>query len=160
MPEAARVLELGCGSGAPWGQEMIARGIGVTGVDAAAGMIEIAAAQEGRWIQGDMRGLSLGERFDGVLAWNSMFHLRPEDQREMFAVFAEHAKPRAVLMFTSGPRAGVEMGTYKGEPLYHASLARDEFRALLDAYGFDLIDHVAEDANSGGHTIWLAHRRV
>ena len=78
----------------------------------------------------------------------------------MFAVFAAHAKKDGALMFTSGSRAGVEMGTYKGEPLYHESLAQDEFRALLDAHGFDVVDHVAEDANSGGHAIWLVQRPV
>src|SRR3954469_1600763 len=77
------------------------------------------------------RGLSLGQRFDGILAWDSFFHLRPGDQRAMFPVFRDHAAPGASLLFTSGPRAGVAMGEWQGEPLYHASLDPDEYRALL-----------------------------
>jgi hypothetical protein len=61
-------------------------------------------------------------------------------------------------MFTSGPRAGVAMGTYEGEPLYHASLDPQEYRALLDEHGFEVVSYVPEDRACGGHTIWLARR--
>ena len=77
----------------------------------------------------------------------------------MFPIFREHAASNAALMFTSGPSDGVAMGTYGGEPLYHASLSSDAYRALLDEHGFDVVDNVSEDAAAGGHTIWLAQRR-
>jgi hypothetical protein len=62
-------------------------------------------------------------------------------------------------MFTSGPSDGEAMGMYQGEPLYHASLDPDEYRALLAAYGFEVVAHLPEDAACGGHTIWLARLR-
>jgi hypothetical protein len=77
----------------------------------------------------------------------------------MFAVFREHAAPGAALMFTSGPRDGVEMGTYCGEPLFQASLAPAEYRALLEAHGFAVVSYAAEDPDCGGHTIWLAQAK-
>ena len=77
----------------------------------------------------DMRSLQLSRRFDGVLAWDSFFHLKPDDQRRMFTVFARHAAPYAVLMFNSGPAYGEAVGEYRGEPLYHASLNADEYRS-------------------------------
>jgi hypothetical protein len=48
----------------------------------------------------DMRQLALGRRFAGLLAWDSFFHLPPEDQRPMFSRFQAHAAPGAALMFT------------------------------------------------------------
>jgi hypothetical protein len=36
--------------------------------------------------------------FDGVLAWDSFFHLTPDDQRGMFAVFSVHVAKDATLM--------------------------------------------------------------
>ena len=63
-------------------------------------------------------------------------------------------------MFTSGPAFGEAIGTFEGEPLYHGSLDPAEYRALLDAQGFEVVAHVAEDATCGGHTIWLARRRI
>jgi hypothetical protein len=33
-----------------------------------------------------MRSLTLGRRFGGILAWDSFFHLRQDDQRRMFPI--------------------------------------------------------------------------
>jgi hypothetical protein len=63
-------------------------------------------------------------------------------------------------MFTSGPSHGESVGSYCGEPLYHASLAPEEYRALLGENGFDVIAHKAEDPDCGGHTVWLARSRA
>jgi hypothetical protein len=34
--------------------------------------------------------LSLQRSFDGILAWDSFFHLNHDDQRRMFPVFRAH----------------------------------------------------------------------
>lgn len=107
----------------------------------------------------DMRSLQLASRFDGVLAWDSFFHLTPDDQRHMFTVFDQHAASSAVLMFNSGPAEGQAVGEYRGDPLYHASLSADEYRAVLHNIGFTVIAHVANDwSTGGGRTVWLAKR--
>lgn len=105
-----------------------------------------------------MRRLELGRRFNGVLAWNSFFHLTQHEQRAMFAIFAAHVADGGALMFTSGPRAGEAIGSFQGKPLYHASLDPEDYRSLLAAHDFDVIDHAAEDATCGGHTVWLARK--
>jgi len=63
----------------------------------------------------------------------------------MFNVFARHATPSTVLMFNSGPARGEAVGKYRGDPLYHASLSRDEYASLLDSIGFEVIAHAIED---------------
>jgi hypothetical protein len=62
-------------------------------------------------------------------------------------------------MFNTGPEHGEAIGTYHGDPLYHASLAPDEYRALANRFGFEVIEHVANDARVGGRTVWLCKRR-
>ena len=59
-------------------------------------------------------------------------------------------------MFTSGTSHGEAIGSYRGDPLYHASLAPQEYRTLLEAADFRILAHVVEDPNCGAHTIWLA----
>ena len=156
------VLDLGCGFGAPIAAYLAQKGCAVTGVDTSPELLKLAQrrAPESTWIRSDMRELSLGTTFNGILAWNSFFHLTPEDQRAMFPVFQRHAEPGAPLMFTSGPSHGEAIGTLNGDPLYHASLAPAEYTALLEAHGFDVIDHIAEDPDCGGHTVWLAQYRT
>ena len=108
-----------------------------------------------------MRSLRLGRRFDGVLAWDSFFHLKPNDQRNMFDVFAKHVTPSGVLMFNAGPALGEPIGSYRGDPLYHASLSAEEYEALLDKSGFNIVAHTVEDwQHGGGRTVWLAQSRA
>jgi SAM-dependent methyltransferase len=161
MRPCGTVLDIGCGTGEPIARYLIEQGCDVTGVDSSPEMIAMCKGHfpHRDWHVADMRALSLGCTFNGVLAWDSFFHLRPDDQRRMFPVFLKHAAPRAALMFTSGPSHGEAIGTYQGEPLYHASLDSAEYGTLLDRNGFEVVAHVVEDANCGLHTIWLARLR-
>lgn len=160
LPAGGTLLDIGCGMGEPIARDLIARGFAVTGIDASPQLIAMASARfpQQSWMVADMRALSLGRAFDGLLAWDSFFHLAPDDQRRMFAIFREHAAPHAALMFTSGPAHGEAIGDFEGEPLYHASLDPEEYRALLGAHGFRVVAHVADDPACNGHTIWLAQR--
>lgn len=155
------VLDLGCGGGEPIARYIVDQGFDVAGVDTSPTLLGLCQARlpDGEWLVGDMRRLALGRRFDGVVAWDSFFHLAPDDQRSMFARIADHARDGAPLLFTSGTEAGVSMGAYRGEPLYHVSLDESEYGILLADHGFGVVTHTADDPDSGGHTVWLARYR-
>ena len=159
LPKGASLLDLGCGSGSPVARHMAAQGLKITGVDSSPTLIALCRSRlpDHEWIVEDMRRLSLGRSFRGILAWDSFFHLNHDDQRNMFDIFARHAGPSAVLMFNAGPGHGEAIGSYRGDPLYHASLAPAEYAELLAGIGFKIVAHVAEDAQAGGRTVWLAH---
>jgi len=156
----ATILDLGCGSGEPVTRYFIENGYVITGVDSSPALIDICKTRfpDNEWIVADMRALALDRQFDGILAWDSFFHLCPDDQHKMFPIFKRHSARNAALMFTSGPSDGEVIANYRGEPLYHGSLDQAEYRSLLNEYGFQVISHVVEDPTCGRHTIWLAHR--
>ncbi|MBO0134528.1 class I SAM-dependent DNA methyltransferase [Agrobacterium burrii] len=160
LPDGGPILDIGCGSGEPIAGYFIANGYDVTGIDASLPLIELCRNRfpENLWAVADMRELALGRRFDGLIAWHSFFHLKPEDQRLMFGIFRQHANDGAALMFTAGPGHGEAIGTFHGKPLYHASLAREDYERLLAANGFRLLDHIVNDPQCGGATVYLARR--
>lgn len=156
-----RILDLGCGPGAPIATYLDQRDMAHTGVDGAAAMVDLFAKTlpDAVAVHADMRTVELGARFGAILAWDSFFHLCPNDQRAMFAVFARHAAPDAALMFTSGPQAGEAYGHAAGAPVYHASLDPLEYEDLLRAHGFETLDYRPNDPDCDYHTTWLARYR-
>jgi hypothetical protein len=137
---------------------MAAQGFRVTGVDSSPTLISLCRQRmpDQDWIVADMRSLALGRRFGGILAWDSFFHLRHKDQETMFQIFAAHAAADTILMFNAGFDRGEVVGSYRGDPLYHASLGPSEYEALLADHGFELIEHSINDPAKGGRIFWLA----
>ena len=160
IPQHSEILDLGCGSGKPIADYLIQHEHKITGVDSSDVMIEMAQQNfpEQHWLQADMRTVEFNQKFNAILAWDSFFHLTPNDQRQMFRQFAQFAQQGTVLMFSSGPSHGEAIGDLFGDALYHASLAPEEYRALLKQYGFEVVKMVAEDVECTGHTVWLAQR--
>ena len=161
IPREAEILDLGCGTGEPIARFFIEAGCRVTGVDAAPAMLAMSRERfpAMTWLQHDMRSLDLGRRFAAIVAWDSFFHLTADDQRGMFPVFEQHIAPRGLLLFTSGPGAGVAIGEIYGHELFHASLHAGEYERLLSAHGFDVLLHRVEDPRCGNHTVWLAQQK-
>ena len=86
LEPGATVLDIGCGSGEPIAVYLAGRGHPVTGIDSSPEMITLfranLPAQDAE--VADMRSLSLGGAFGGLIAWDSFFHLAPDEQRLMF----------------------------------------------------------------------------
>jgi SAM-dependent methyltransferase len=154
LPADASILDVGCGSGWPIGAALLERGHQVTGMDASPGLIAHAQATlpTGVWSVADMRDeFPLGP-FDGVLAWHSLFHLSPDDQKKVLPKLAASVAEGGRLMFTSGPAYGETIGQWRGEPVYHASLDPEAYRALLADAGL----RVEYDGAESG--VWLCRR--
>jgi SAM-dependent methyltransferase len=160
LPPNPSVLDIGCGSAEPVDHYLIENGCHVTGIDSSPGLIDICRRRfpEQEWLVADMRELALERSFDGILAWDSFFHLCPADQPPMFPIFRRHGAPNAALLLTSGHRRGEIIASWKGEPLYHGSLAEAEYRSLLAENDFEVVSYVVEDPHCGEHTVWLAKR--
>lgn len=158
LPADGSVLDCGCGAGEPIVRYLSECGHRITGVDSSPAMVRMFQSRlpNQHALVADMRTLNLPQTFDGILAWDSFFHLDHNAQRKMFPIFRRHARDGAALMFTSGPSHGEVVGELEGEPLYHASLDSSEYRRLFGEHGFTVVDHREEDPSCFGRTIWLA----
>ncbi len=160
LPAGACVLDAGCGHGRPIGAALIARGFRVTGFDTSEPLTRHARATlpKGDWITGDMRTLDIDRRFDGIIAWCSLFHLTPTDQRIALPGLLQCGAPGAVVLFNAGAAEGEAIGRWRGEDLYHASLSPAAYHAILADAGY-VIDagntEMRPEANTG---VWMARR--
>ena len=161
LPDRGRVLDLGCGAAEPIAAYVISRGFRLTGVDASMEMLRLARIRfpQGDWRLADMRDLELPQAFDGIVGWDSFFHLTPAEQRQVLPVLAAHLRPNGALMLTVGPQEGEVVGRVGDDRVYHASLSPAEYRAILSGLDIEIVDFVPEDPDCGFHSILLARRR-
>ncbi len=154
------VLDLGCGAVDPMGLHLARSGRPYVGLDFAPAMLDLARQRlaEASFIEADMRSLQLERRFALIVGWDSFFHLTPEDQRELLPRLVDHLDPGGVLLLTCGPEAGEVTGVVEGEPVYHASLALDEYTRRLAEHGAEVVDFVPEDPDCDFHSVLLARR--
>ncbi|WP_238547638.1 class I SAM-dependent methyltransferase [Meridianimarinicoccus roseus] len=160
LAPGAPVLDLGCGAGDPIAGWLIGQGFAVTGLDVAPAMLALARARfpQACWLEGDMRGALPDGPFGAILGWDSVFHLVPADQRALIPRLVARLAPGGRLLVSVGPRAGEELGRVGGEPVYHASLDPDDYRALCRAAGCAQVRLVTEDPDCDFRSLLLARR--
>ncbi|MEM1073959.1 MAG: class I SAM-dependent methyltransferase [Pseudomonadota bacterium] len=160
LPIGGRVLDLGCGAGEPIARWFIAEGFQVTGVDFAVNMLQLARARwpDGDWRQADMRDFELSESFDGIVAWDSLFHLTPSKQRTCIARMARHLSPGGSILATVGAEAGEAEGEVAGNAVYHASLSPAQYAMCLEENELRLTGYLAEDPETQKHSVLMARK--
>ncbi len=154
------VLDLGCGTGEPIARWFKAEGFTVTGVDFSEAMLTIARNRwpDGDWRQADMRDFELDRQFEGIIAWNSFFHLTGDEQKDCIARMSRHLKPGGNLMLTVGPSAGEETGTVGDELVYHASLSPADYAVCLEENGLRMTGFLAKDPDTESHSVLMARK--
>lgn len=152
------VLDLGCGMGEPIAGYLINRGFVVTGVDASQELLKMAQKKypSMRCIFGDMRAFTVNDKFDAIIAYDSLFHLPPDDQKMMIVKFSGWLNNHGRLLFTSGIKEGeVINADMLGERFSYYSLSPDSYSKLLEENHFSII---RQEIDMHDHQIWIAER--
>lgn len=157
LPPGSSLLDVGCGAGEPISRYLVEQGFSITGVDSSQTMIDICRARfpDETWLVMDMRDLALVKQFGGIIAWDSFFHLNPDEQRSTLQAFIRLLRPEGAILLTVGHKAGEVMGKVEGEAVYHSSLSPREYKHILSSVGFQEIDMVIKD-ESCDRTVLLA----
>ena len=134
-----QILDFGCGPGRDL-RTFSAMGHTAVGLDGCSRFVEMARADSGceAWQQ-DFLALDLPpERFDGVFANASLFHIPRQELPRVLQQMHATLKPCGVL-FSSNPRGDNQEG-WNGER-YGAYHDLANWRVLLNAAGFSELQH-------------------
>jgi cyclopropane fatty-acyl-phospholipid synthase-like methyltransferase len=149
----AHLLELGFGAGRPIGRYLLDQGFRVTGIDASREMLRLAAGNcpEAELIAADMLEFNPARRFDGIIAWDSVFHIPKDRHRNLFHSMREWLEPGGPLLMSLGGSDDEFTDSMYGEEFFYSAHAPAVSIAMLGDAGFEIVVAEVDDPTSRGH---------
>lgn len=164
LPEAARVLDAGCGCGVPVARDLAAAGYRVTGVDVSEVQIERARrlVPQAEFLRADLTEVDFAPgSFDAVVALYSIIHVPLDAQPQLLASFARWLVPGATLLITTGsqPWTGTQAGWLGGSAtMWWSQAGTSTYRDWLGAAGFRIASESFVPEGDSGHSLFWATR--
>ena len=165
LPENAKVLDAGCGSGLPV-VKILSRRFDVTGVDFSNTQIELARTNvpKATFICLDMTKLDFPENeFDAIVSYYAIIHIPREEHRPLLVNFQRMLKPGRFALLCLGAENLVEDidENYLGARMYWSHFDADTYLDMLKVIGFTILwsKIVADETCEGaGHLFVLAQK--
>lgn len=111
----------------------------ITALDTSGAMLEKLVAKPAlrgkvKTVCRDITDTPLGIRFDGIVSAMAMYHV--QDTHRLIRVFAEHAKPGAVIALADLDKEDGSFHPEGTQGVFHHGFDRAEFGAMLEEHGF------------------------
>jgi SAM-dependent methyltransferase len=134
-----KALDVGCGSGRIVATLQEA-GFHVTGIDVSEVMVEYARKRhsDSDFLHVDICEWEPRERYDTIIAWDSIFHVPYSAQRRVIGTLCDALASGGVILFTAGGVDGEITGQMCSYDFYYSSLSEEEYLQRF-ASGCDLI---------------------
>jgi 2-polyprenyl-3-methyl-5-hydroxy-6-metoxy-1,4-benzoquinol methylase len=130
IPSGGQILDVGCGTGYPIASWFANHGYHVTGIDFVSNMIEYANQlnlNNAEFILSDLINFHPNKKFDGIVAFDVLFHLSIEQQLPALTHLASLLKPNGSILFTHGKKMGEITGKMFDETFYYSSLKTSDY---------------------------------
>ncbi|MER5939559.1 class I SAM-dependent methyltransferase [Streptomyces sp. NPDC001928] len=143
LPPAARMLDVGSGTGRPTAAALTAAGHSVLGVDVSPVMVELAVRQvpEAEFRHADIRELSLEEDvLDGVCVFFSLLQMTRAEQSALLRRLTRALKPGGHLVLATVPAdvEDVEV-VFMGRPVRATSFGEEDLTGVLETAGLTVL---------------------
>ncbi|HSD40602.1 MAG TPA: class I SAM-dependent methyltransferase [Burkholderiales bacterium] len=139
LPVGSDVLDLGCGTGRPMAEYILAKGHRVTGVDQAAALLELARVRfpSATWINGTIEAFVSAVRFNAIVCWDALFHITRSEHESLFARLAKMLLPGGRVMVTFGGSENAAFtDTMYGQTFLYDSHPPERVLGMLANLGF------------------------
>ncbi|MDQ6472888.1 class I SAM-dependent methyltransferase [Flavobacterium sp. LHD-80] len=153
------ILDIGCGTGNPIAKYFSENNRSVIGIDFSEKMIEVAKSQEiknAEFIVSDFFDFKTDKKFDGIIAWDSLFHFPKERQQEIYAIIYNLLLPGGYFLFTHGKEKDDEhTDKMFGEPFYYSCLSRNNVLQIMTDLGFELVYEIENFVEENTQRDWV-----
>lgn len=159
------VLDVGCGTGYPIAKYLVSRGFFVTGIDISQKMIDKASKlqlKNALFLKKDILHYSTDRLYDGVIAFDSIWHIEKNKQPDVYSKIASLMKRGAYFIFTHGNRNSETVGTMFGQNFYYGALNVNEVLTLFSKVGLktvSLTEHYKEKT-TGERDLLVVARKI
>ncbi len=130
-------LDVGCGSGGRLMNTLLSAGFEVTGVDVSEKMVEIARSNhpEVTFHIADIVSWQAPQKFDFIVAWDSIFHLPLAMQAPVVTKLCQLLQPNGILVYTFGDGAGEHQSEWHNDTFHYSTLGVSENLKVIMANG-------------------------
>lgn len=140
------VLDVGCGVGGRIIEELEQYPFSIHGIDVSEGMLARAKDKhpESHFELADITTWKTEERFDLIIAWDSIFHLPFDNQESVVRKLCELLCQGGVLVYSFGNDVGDHTDTWHDDTFYYSSIGINRNMELLIECGLT-IKHLEMD---------------
>ena len=135
-----KILDIGCGGGVPNASYLCNKAFELTGIDGSENMIDIAIENIPNSVFEvcDVIEYKPATSFDGILAWDSLFHLPYANQHDIYSKIYGWLNNGGWFLFSHTAVDGEIIDEMFDEKLYYSGLSTDVVRQLLIDAGFKI----------------------
>jgi len=142
LPAGAKVLDLGCGTGRPIAEHILAAGHALTGIDQSEALLALARERfpQATWIHTRIESFSTEERFHAIVCWDALFHIDRTMHETLLRRFRAMLLPGGRMMLTcGGSEHPAFTDTMFGQPFHYDSHPPETVLEMLTGLGFEAL---------------------
>jgi len=142
LPNNAKVLDAGCGTGIPYTKFLSDSGLNVMGVDFSEEMLRLAKENVpgATFVKQNITRLDFPDNcFDGLISLNVIIHIPREKHRLLFEQFYRILKPNGIILVTMANSEWEEIGEFCGERMFWSHFEPAKSLQIIKESGFKII---------------------
>jgi 2-polyprenyl-3-methyl-5-hydroxy-6-metoxy-1,4-benzoquinol methylase len=157
VTQSGDALDVGCGAGGRFIRILQDRNFSVTGIDTSANMISLAREKhpEHKFLHEDICTWESDQRFNFILAWDSLFHLPRNMQKPTLIKLCRLLAHNGVLIYSFGNANGEHTDQWRNDTFYYSSIGIDKNIQILIDNGLSLL-HLELDQYPEKHVYAIA----
>lgn len=130
-----KALDVGCGVGGRVINELLNSNFDIKGIDVSVSMLDLAkqSHENVSFENADICTWQSDERFDLIVAWDSLFHLPLGAHKNVINKLSNLLEEDGILIYTFGDDIGEHVSSWHDDTFYYSSIGINEnIKTLID----------------------------